>query len=80
MTKEIATKDELKNMIQERISNSEELDGDCREVIVNSVYWHEPDETGSNWDVNSFRNARGCEGIVNAIVADLKQTYDLEEE
>lgn len=72
MPKEIVSTDELRSLIQERISNSRELDGDCREVIVNSVYWHEPDAAGSNWDVRSLRNAAGCEGIVVAIVAELK--------
>ncbi len=80
MAKEITTKEKLKNMIQERVSNSEELDGDCKEVIVNSVYWHETDENGNNWDVHSLRNATGCEGVVNVIIAEFKQKYNLEEQ
>jgi hypothetical protein len=79
MAKEITTEKELTRMIQERVSSSEELDGDCKEVIVNSVYWHEADETGSNWDVHSLRNATGCEGVVSAIVAEFKQKYNLED-
>ena len=79
MTKELVTEDELKNMIQERVSNSENLDGDCREVIVNSVYWHEPDEIGSNWDVHSLRNATGCEGVVNVIIVEFKKKYNLKQ-
>ncbi len=79
MAKEITTEEELKRMIQERVSSSEELDGDCKEVIVNSVYWHETDEMGSNWDVHSLRNARGCEGVVRAIIAEFKQKYNLED-
>lgn len=40
MAKEITTEEELKRMIQEKVSSSEDLDGDCKEVIVNSVSWH----------------------------------------
>lgn len=79
MTKIIATEDELNNMIQARISNSDELDGDCREVIVSPVYWHKEDETGSNWDVHSLRNARGCTDVVNAIVSEFRKKYSLKE-
>lgn len=79
MAKKITTEEELKRMIQERVSSSEELEGDCKKVIVNSVYWHETDEMGSNWGVHSLRNARGCEGVVMAIIAEFKQKYNLEE-
>jgi len=77
MSKEIVTEADLRNMIQEKISKSEELNGDCREVIVNTVYWHELDETGSNWDVHSMRNAAGCEGVVNVIIAEFKEKYNV---
>ena len=80
MAKEITTEDDLKNMIQEKINNCEELDGDCKEVIVNSVYWHELDETGSNWDVHSLRNAAGCEGVANEIITEFKLKYNLKEQ
>ena len=78
MKRETVTEDALKRIIQERISNSKELDGDCREVIVNSVSWHGPDEAGNNWDV-SLRNPRGCEEFLDAIITDFKQRYNLEE-
>lgn len=79
MTKKIMTEEELTRMIQERVSSSKELDGDCKEVIVNSVYWHELDENGSNWDVHSLRNGSGCEEVVNTIVEDFKKKYNLED-
>ncbi len=79
MIKKVVSTDQLKDMIQERIKNSEELDGDCREVIVNSVYWHEPDEAGSNWDVHSLRNAAGCEDLINFIISEFKENYNVEE-
>ena len=79
MTKEITTEEELKIMIQERVSSCDEMDGDCKEVIINSVYWHETDESGSNWDVHSLRNARGCEDVVRKIISEFKQKYNLED-
>ncbi len=78
MGKEITSEEVLKNMIQEKVNNCEDLDGDCKEVIVNSIYWHELDEFGSNWDVHSLRNAAGCEGVVREIIYKFKQKYNLE--
>jgi len=80
MAKEITTEDELKNMIQEKVNNCEELDGDCKGVIINSVYWRELDEAGSNWDVHSLRNAAGCEGVVRGIIFEFKQKYNLKDQ
>jgi len=77
MNKKTVTEQQLKDMIQNRISNSGELDGDCKGVIVTAIYWHEPDETGSNWDVSSLRNAQGCEAVVSKIVSEFKQRYNL---
>jgi len=77
MNKEIVTEQQLKDMIQNRISSCDELDGDCRGVIVTGIYWHEPDETGSNWSVSSLRNARGCEAVVSTILSEFKQRYNL---
>lgn len=78
MTKKIVTKEQLRRMIQERIRECDELDGDCKEVIVNSVYWHEPDGSGSNWDVGFVRNAAGCEAVVSGIVEQFKETYNID--
>jgi len=79
MEKTIVTADERKNMIQERISNGEELDGDCKGVIVNSVAWNETDEQGSNWYVYSARRVTGCEDVVRAIIAEFKHKYNIED-
>lgn len=79
MPKNIVSKDELRELIQQRITDSDELDGDCREVIVNSVYWHEPDETGGNWDVHSLRNPVGCTDVVRGIVSEFKEQYNIED-
>ena len=54
MSKELASSAELTRLIQDRISEGKGLDGDCRDVKVESVYWHEPDETGCNWGLGFF--------------------------
>lgn len=79
MVKKLATAQELEKLIQNRISTSTELDGDCAGCKTNSVSWHEPDETGSNWDLDSFRGPQECGGIIYAIVADLKRHYNLKQ-
>ena len=79
MEKTIVTADELRNMIQERISNGEESDGDCKEVKVDSLRWNEMDELGNNWDVPFLGNPAGCENVVMAIIAEFKQKYNIED-
>jgi hypothetical protein len=79
VTKEIVNEARLLESIQERINNSDELDGDCRGVIANAVYWHEKDESGCNWDVHSFRNVGGCEDVMIKIINEFKLNYNLEE-
>lgn len=80
MSLEIVPKDVLKKMIQDEVSNSDELDGDCKEVVINSIDWHEPDESGSNWDISSLRNSTGCVSLVNAITLKYKKKYNIEDE
>ena len=80
MTREIATKDELKKMIQGAIDQSTDLDGDCRDVIANEVCWHEADESGCNWYLHSFRGDRSCAGVVTRIVEELRIKYRIADE
>jgi len=80
MTRELTTKDELQDMIQSAIEKSTDLDGDCRDVIANEVYWHEADQSGCNWDLHSFRGDTSCAGVVNRIVAELRARYMIADE
>ncbi len=77
MSRQPASNAELTRMIQDRISEGKELDGDCRDVNVESVYWHEPDETGCNRDLGFFNGPEACSGVVGAIVSDLRRRYKL---
>ncbi len=80
MDRKVTNKDLLLEMIQKRINNSDELDSDCRHVIATSIYWHEKDDTGSNWGIHSFRNAYGCEDVMIHIVEEFKRLYNIEDE
>ncbi len=62
-------------MIQDRISESKEFD--CRDVKVESVRWHEPDETGCNWNWSVYNGPPECYEVVLAIVSDLRRQYNL---
>lgn len=80
MTREIATKDELRQMIQDAIDQGTDLDGDCRDVVANEVYWHEADESGCNWNLHSFRGDRSCADVVARIVGTLRTQYRISDE
>lgn len=79
MNKTLITAAELEKLIQDRISKSEELDGDCRSCIVNSVYLREPDESGSNWDLHSFRGPANCAEVISDITAKFKLGFNLKD-
>ena len=50
MSRQLATEVEITKMIHDRIREGRELDGDCRNVTITSVYRHEEDESGCNWE------------------------------
>ncbi len=79
MTKTLIAASELEKLIQDEISTSKALDGDCKDCKVNSVYWHEPDESGSNWDLHSFNGSSACADVILSIVAKFKPIYNLKE-
>lgn len=79
MTKKMITADDLVKLIQSQISNSAELDGDCRDCRVSYVYWHEPDEIGSNWDLHSFNGPAACGKSISDVVAKFKPIYNLKD-
>ncbi len=73
MDRELKSNDELRQIVQDRIDRRTEVDGD--HVIV-SIYWHEPDENGCNWD-HSFHGDSCWTDAVLAIVAELRSKYNL---
>jgi hypothetical protein len=77
MSRPLASNAEITRMIQDRIRESKELNGDCRDVKVESVRWHEPDETGCNWNWSAYNGPPPCYAVVGAIVSDLRRRYNL---
>ncbi len=63
MSRQLASNAELTRMIQDRISEGKELDGDCLDVNVESVYWHKPDESGCNWNLGFYNGPQHAAGL-----------------
>ena len=80
MSRRIASNAEITKMINDRLKEGKELDGDCRDVRISAVYWHEPDETNCNWNVRGYNGNPGCLGVVDAIVSDVRRRYKLSED
>jgi len=81
MSRELASNAEITKMINDRLSEGKELDGDCRKVTVSGVQrYREPDETGCNWNVNFHRGPPECEGVVRSIVEVLRKQYNLQDD
>ncbi len=79
MPRQLASNEELTRMINDRLSEGNELDGDCREVRVSGVQRHEPDESGCNWNWSVYNGPPECYEVVLAIVSDLRRQYNLSE-
>jgi hypothetical protein len=71
--------EELNQMIRAEMRKHEE----CTGVSLKSIYWHEPDAAGCNWDANMGEGdvaaALACKrGILDA-VRDLRSRYNIPE-
>ncbi len=80
MSRQLATKVEITKMIQDRIREGKELDGDCRNVTITSVYWHEEDESGCNWDLGYSSGPDSCRYVIRAITDEFRQLYNLNDD
>ncbi len=80
MPRQLASNAELTRMIQDRISEGKEFDGDCREAKVTSVRWHEPDETGCNWNWSAYNDPPPCYRVVAAIISDYRRRYNFRDD
>jgi len=84
MEKKIATEEELRKLINQKISTSDELDGDLdlREVRVGTVIRQEKDSNGCNWKIIWIRGEVSNEvgKVVFSIVEEFKQQYNLEDQ
>jgi len=81
MSRELASDAEITKMINDRLKEGKELDGDCRDVRVSGVQRYvELDETGCNWNVNGHNGPAGCTGVRISIVNELRAQYNLKDD
>lgn len=81
MKKIKATKEDIRQEIQRRIENSNELDGDCNDCGAPTPIFADPTRNeGCNWTVNVLpRTAPECTGFVKVIIKAVMAEYDLKE-
>lgn len=79
MAKLIGTADEIRDEIQRRIRESDELNGDCRGCGAPTPYRIDPaTNDGCNWMVDVFPSVEpGCLEFVKAITHQVMHEYDL---
>lgn len=69
--------EELNQIIRAEMRKHEE----CATVSLKSIYWHEPDATGCNWDANMWEgdvsDALDCKEHIIAAVKDLRSRYNI---
>jgi len=81
MSRQLASNEELTRMINDRLKEGKELDGDCREVRVSRVQrYAELDETGCNWNVWGHHGPSSCTEVRKSIVDALREQYNLKDD
>ena len=80
MARQVLSNEYLTLEINYRFSNSDELDGDCRDISISGVQLYAgPDETGCNWDLSVYNGPEACAGVVRQIIEDFRCKYNLKE-
>ena len=81
MSRQIVSNADLTVMINHRFKESDELDGDCREVKISGVQLYAgTDETGCNWDISIYNGPEPCMGIFRKVIEEFRQRYNLPDE
>jgi hypothetical protein len=82
MERIIVTKEELQKLINEAISNSDELDGDVSKASAGDVTGPIESTDGCNWRIIFVRNAGSKEvrEAVVRIIESFRQQYNLEDQ
>ena len=77
MKREIIPKADLERLIADELAKHSECEG----ARILGVYWHETDETGCNWDADTWNGNRdtviACKECVGAAVRDLRARYNI---
>lgn len=76
MTRMILTAEELHQMVQKE---AKKYPGECGDIVLGEVQWHEPDDDGCNWTISHFRgrDVQGCLGRINAFATRLRSQYNV---
>ena len=81
MTKRLASNAEITRLINDRLKEGKELDGNCRDVEVSAVTpYRETDETRCNWNVDFYRGPVACAKVFRSIVDELRGQYNLKDD
>lgn len=77
MSRELRSIEEINGMIRAEMRKHEA----CANVSLGSVYWHEPDETGCNWDASMARGdpdeVRPCRDCIIEAIRNLRAQYNI---
>ena len=78
MAKVQISEKELLQLINQRIKEADNLDGDCRDCRVTGLYrYPEPLEGPSNWSIPSFNGPYSCAPLIGEIQSELAAKFDL---
>jgi len=77
MPRTVKTAAELKHLIQIRMNALEDVEEDGEQVFAHNVDWHEPDESGCNWNMSGYRGLATYATEVRLIVNRLRREYRL---
>ncbi|CAG9163913.1 hypothetical protein [Cupriavidus pampae] len=70
----------LKEEVSRRVHQIDEVAEDGAHIRVPDPVPHARDARGRNWDMPHFGNARGYEASIRAVVDDVREEFDLDDE
>ncbi len=77
MSRIVMSIEEINHLIREEMRKREQ----CGKVSLKTIYWHEPDATGCNWDASMFEgepaDALECRKQIIDAVRDLRARYNI---
>lgn len=75
MTRSIKTPDELREFLLTETAKHM----DCKDSYFGGIYWHEPDETGCNWQVSTGKGNdwSKCIERILPFVQRLREDYNI---
>lgn len=81
MTRQLASKTDITKMINDRLKEEMELDGDSRDVDTGIHRLLELNETDCNWCLTDWnRCPQAYKGVLDSIVKELQAQYNLKDD